>query len=59
MVLDSQVESEEYVEGCLEEFLFKEKVQESLEVKEAYETIDLSSSIELTYTPVIDSYVPL
>ena len=29
-----------------------------LEVKEAYETFDLSSSIELTYTPITDSYVP-
>ena len=33
------------------------EVQESLEVKEAYETINLSSSIELTYKPIIDSYV--
>ena len=36
----------------------EEEVQESLEVKEAYEIIDLSSSIELTYTPITDSYVP-
>ena len=36
----------------------KEKVQESWEVKEAYEAIDSSSSIELIYTLVIDSYVP-
>ena len=58
-VLYRQVESEEYFEVWLEEFLFNEKVQESLDVKEAYENIDLSSSIELTYTQVIDSYVPL
>ena len=43
MVLDSQMESKRYFEGCLEEVLFKEEIQESLEVKEAYETIDLSS----------------
>ena len=36
----------------------EEKVQESLEVKEAYETIDLCLSIELTYIPVMDSSVP-
>ena len=36
----------------------EEKVQESCEVKEAYETIDSSSSIELIYTSVIDACVP-
>ena len=35
----------------------EEEVQESLEMKEACETIDLSSSIELTCTLVIDSCV--
>ena len=35
----------------------EEEVQESLEMKEAYETIDLSSLMELTYTPIADSYV--
>ena len=29
--LDSQVESEEHFEGCLEEFLFQDEVHESLE----------------------------
>ena len=38
--------------------LFEEEVQKSWEVKEACETIDLSLSIELTCTLVIDSYVP-
>ena len=37
----------------------EEEVQESLEVKEAYEIIDLRSSIELTCTPITNSYVPL
>ena len=37
----------------------EEELQESLEVKEACVTIDLSSSIELTCTSVIDSCVPL
>ena len=36
----------------------EEEVQESLEVKEACETIDLSSSIELTCTSVINSCIP-
>ena len=36
----------------------EEEVQESLEGKEACETIDLSPSIELTCTSVIDSCVP-
>ena len=36
----------------------EEEVQESLEVKKACETIDLSPSIELTCTSIIDSYVP-
>ena len=36
----------------------EEEVQEPLEVKEACETIDLSSSIELICTLVIYSYVP-
>ena len=36
----------------------EEKVQESWEVKEVHEAIDSSLSIELTYTSVIDSYVP-
>ena len=58
MVLDSHVESEEHFEGCLEEFLFEKEVQVSLEMEETYETINLSSSIELAYTPVIKSYVP-
>ena len=37
---------------------FEKEVQGSLEVKEAYEAIDSSSSIELTNTPITDSYVP-
>ena len=37
----------------------EEVLQECLEVKEAYETIDLSLSKELTYTLIIDSYVLL
>ena len=57
MVMDSHVDSKEYFEGCLEEFPFKEKIQESLELEETYETIDLSSSIELSYTLIINSYV--
>ena len=52
------MESKENFEGSLKEFLFKEEIQESLEVEEAYETIDLSSSIEFTYTLIIDSYIP-
>ena len=36
----------------------EEEVQESLEVKEACETINLSSSIKLTCTLLIDSCVP-
>ena len=35
-----------------------EEVHESLEKEEAYEAIDLSSSIELTYVLVMDSCVP-
>ena len=49
MMFDDEYEPLEEVE---------EEVQESLEVKEACETIDLSSSIELTCTSVIDSCVP-
>ena len=49
MLFDDKYETLEEIE---------EKVQKSLEVEEAYEAIDLSSSIELTYTSVIDSYVP-
>ena len=36
----------------------EEEVQESFEVEEAYKAIDLSSSIELTCTLVINSCVP-
>ena len=49
MIFDDEYEPLEEVE---------EEVQESLEVKEACETIDLSSSIELTCTSVINSCVP-
>ena len=49
MMFDDEYEPFEEIE---------EEVQESLELKEACETIDLSSSIELICISVIDSCVP-
>ena len=59
MLMDSKMESEQQLEGSLEEFPHEDDAQESLEDKEAYETIDLSSSVELTYTISNNSYLPL
>ena len=65
---NAQCMMEEYTHQMVKEMVFEdeyepleeseEKVQESWEVKEAYEAIDSSSSIELTCTLVLDSCVP-
>ncbi|EXB66638.1 hypothetical protein L484_024935 [Morus notabilis] len=58
IVLDSQLEREEHFEQMLEEFLQEGEVKESLEDVEAHETIDLSSSMALLYTPPNDPFWP-
>ena len=56
MVMDSQVTSEAHLEGILEKSIHEEETHMLLENKEAYVTIDLSSSI--SYTPPTDPYFP-
>ncbi|XP_024025485.1 uncharacterized protein LOC112092766 [Morus notabilis] len=56
MVLDSQVEREEHFEGMPEEFLQEGEIKELMEDVEAHETIGLSSSMALLYTPSYDPF---
>ena len=62
--MNAQHMVEESTHQVVKEVVFDDKyeplkeVQESLEVEEAYEAIDLYSSIKLTYVLVIDSCAP-
>ena len=47
--LDSQVESKEHFEGCLEEFLFQEKVHESLDSSSSYILYELEPTKKFLY----------
>ncbi|EXB88440.1 hypothetical protein L484_012880 [Morus notabilis] len=58
MAMDSEVESEEKLEGLFEDFLDEEEVREPLEDEEAYEAIELSSFVILSYTAITDPYFP-
>ncbi|EXC31214.1 hypothetical protein L484_005639 [Morus notabilis] len=58
MAMDKEIESEEKLEGLFEDFLDEEEVREKLEDEEAYEAIELSSFVILSYTPTTDPYFP-
>lgn len=58
MAMDSEVKRKEKLEGLFEDFLDEEEVREPLEDEEAYEAIELSSLVVLSYTPTADPYFP-